>query len=183
MYTLISLTPFREIVLVVQNTSGILGEGVSGIVGLGRSTGNQSLMSGIINSKGWKNLTFGFAFNTYNSSAGNTNTTTQQSAGSFTVREVNSAQFSGQLSWQPIARVAGVPKTMPTDWAINFSSYKIQFGNQSTTNSGGVAIVEPYFQELRIPRDEAVDFCSSILAKFDCTLTTNSQLTISLVRR
>ena len=167
----------------VQNTTGILGEGVSGFVGLGRSTGNQSLMSGIINSKGWKNLTFGFAFNTYNSSAGNTNTTAQQSAGSFTVREVNSAQFSGQLSWQPLARVASAPKNMPADWAITFTSYKIQVGNQSTTNSGGVAIVEPYFQELRIPQDEAEDFCSSILAQFDCTLTTNSQLTMSLVQR
>lgn len=167
----------------VQNTTGILGEGVSGIVGFGRSSGNQSLLSGIINGKGVKNCTFGFAFNTYNSSAGNTNTTAQQSAGSFTVRELNSAQFSGQLSWQPLARVANAPKNTPADWAINFNSYKIQFGNQSITNSGGVAIVEPYFQELRIPQDEAQDFCSSILAEFDCTLMTNSQITISLVRR
>ncbi len=167
----------------VQNTTGILGEGASGVIGLGRSTGNTSLMSGIINSKGWKNLTFGFAFNTFSTSVDGTNTTAPQSAGSFTVREVNSAQFSGQLSWQPLARVDGVPKNMPSDWAVKFDSYKVQFGSQSTTTSGGVAIVEPYFQELRIPRDEASEFCSSILAEFDCSLTTNSQLTISLARR
>ena len=167
----------------VNNTSGVLGEGVSGFVGLGRSTGNDSYISGILNTQKWKNITFGFCFNSYNGSAGDTNTAAQQAAGSFTVREVNSAQFSGELSWQPLARTAGVPKNVPADWAIKFDSYRVQFGNQTTTSTGGVAIVEPYFQEIRIPTEEAVAFCSSILAEFDCTLTTTSQLTTSLARR
>jgi len=157
----------------IQNTTGVLSEGVSGFIGLGRSTGNDSLMSGIINGRGWKNLTFGFAFNGFNASS-----TTTQSAGSFTVRELNPRMFAGEVAWQPLAQVSGVPTTMPTDWAIKFDSYKITSGSQSTTNLGGVAIIDTYFRELRIPRDEAIEFCSSVLVEFDCILTITSQLAI-----
>lgn len=171
----------------IKDTAGILAEGVSGFVGLGRSSGNDSYVSGIINSQGWKNLTFGFAFNAFNASAANTanaaNATAAQSAGAFTVRELNPDMFSGEISWHPVVRTAGVPKNVPADWAINFESYRIKFGSQSINNPGGVAIIDPYFQELRIPHDEAVDFCSSILAKFDSVLTITSQLAISLTRR
>jgi hypothetical protein len=147
-------------------------------VGLGRSTGNDSYVSGIINSQGWKNLMFGFAFNSFNAAS-----TATQSAGSIHVREVDPGMFHGEISWQSLASISGVPKNVPTDWSINFDSYKITFGSQSTTNLGGVAIIDPYFQELRIPRDEATAFCSSILAEFDCILTIASQLAISLARR
>lgn len=167
----------------VNNTTGVLGAGVSGFIGLGRSSGNNSYISGILNSQNWKNITFGFAFNSYNASTASTNTAAQQAAGSFTVRQVNTGQFAGQLSWQPVSRAAGVPPNVPADWAIKFDSYRVQFGNLTTTTTGGVAIVEPYFQELRIPTGEAVDFCSYILAKFDYTLTTTSQLPMSLARR
>ena len=170
----------------VNNTSGVLGAGVSGFIGLGRSTGNDSYITGILNTQKWKNITFGFAFNSFtsfNGSAANPDAAAQQAAGSFTVREVNTAQFAGEISWQPIQRTSGVPKNTPSDWAIKFDSYRVQFGNQTTTSSGGVAIVEPYFQEIRIPTQEAVDFCSCILAEFDRTLTTTSQLTMSLARR
>jgi hypothetical protein len=167
----------------IENTEGVLADGVSGFIGLGRSTGNDSYITGIINAQGWKNLTFGFAFNPFNTSASPASATATQSAGSFTVREVNSGLFAGEISWQPLASTSGVPKNVPADWAIKFDSYKITSGSQSTTNSGGVAIIDPYFQELRIPRDEAVEFCSSIPAEFDCILTITSQLAISLARR
>lgn len=163
----------------IKSTDGVLEDGVSGLVGLGRSTGNDSYISGIINSQaGWEDLLFGFAFNAFNANA-----TAAQSAGSFTVWELNPALFAGKISWQPLVRTTGVPKNMPADWAINFDSYKVKFGSQSITNSGGVAIIDPYFQELRIPQNEAMDFCSSILAIFDCILTLPSQLIISPARR
>lgn len=165
----------------IKDTAGILAEGVSGFVGLGRSTGNDSYISGIINSQGWKNLTFGFAFNAFNASAANAaNATAAQSGGAFTVRELNPAMFSGEINWHPVVRASGVPKNVPADWAINFDSYKIKFGDKSINYAGGVAIIDPYFQELRIPQDEALDFCSSILAEFDSILTIPSQLAISL---
>ena len=152
----------------IERTNGILAGGVSGLVGLGRSTGNDSYISGVLNTRGWTNLTFAFAFNAFNAY----NAT--QSAGSFTVREVNPSMFTGELFWQPLARISGVPPNIPTDWAISFDSFKITSGSQSTTNSGGVAIIDPYFQELRIPRNEAMEFCSSILVELDCILTVNS---------
>lgn len=163
----------------IKSTDGVLEDGVSGLIGLGRSTGNDSYISGIINSQaGWDDLMFGFAFNAFNAKA-----TAAQSAGSFTVWDLNTALFIGNISWQPLVRTAGVPKNMPVDWAINFDSYKIKLGFRSITNSGGVAIIDPYFQELRIPQNEAMDFCSSILAKFDCILTITSQLITSPARR
>jgi len=152
----------------IENTNGVLVEGASGLVGLGRSTGNDSFISGVLNTRGWTNLTFGFAFNAFNAYG-----STTQSAGSFNVREVNPSMFAGELSWQPLARISGVPKNIPTDWAISFDSYKITSGSQSTTNSGGVAVIDPYFQELRIPRNEAMEFCAPILVEFDCILTMN----------
>jgi hypothetical protein len=131
--------------------------------------------------RGRTTSTFGFALNKFDNSAANA--TTVQSAGSLSVRENNPDSFAGEIHWQPLAQTANVPGNMPSDWAIKFDSYKISFGNQSTTNSGGVAIIEPYFQELRIPNDEAVNFCSSNLVEFDRIVTRFSQLTISLTRR
>ena len=162
-----------------NSTAGILGTGVSGFVGFGRSTGNASYISGILNSSGWKNVTLGFAFNPFNPTA--TNATALQSAGSLTVRELNPDLFAGEIYWQPLTQVTGVPKHTPSDWAIKFDSYRLKFGSQRITSSGGIAIIEPYFQEVRIPSDEATEFCSSILAEFDHTLTITSQLTGSLV--
>ena len=164
----------------VQNTTGILGSGASGFVGFGRSTGNDSYVSGLVNNQESNNMTFGFALNKFDSSA---NATTSQSAGSLSVRETNPDSFAGEIHWQPLAPITNVPTNMPSDWAIKFDSYKISFGNQSTTNSGGVAIIEPYFQELRIPSDEAVEICSSNLVETDRIVTRFSQLTLSLTRR
>ena len=151
----------------------MLGKNVSGLVGFGRSTGNDSYVSGIINNQGWENATFAFAFNRFNA------TDTTQSAGSLTVREVNPNLFTGDIYWQPLARVTGVPTNIHTDWSIKFESYKISFGSRTTTSSGGVAIIDPYFQELRIPSMEAVDFCSSVRTESDRILTRASQLAIS----
>jgi len=154
----------------------VLGKNVSGFIGFGRSAGNDSYVSRIIISQGWKNATFAFAFNRFNASD------TTQSAGSLTVREVNPNLFTGDIYWQPLARVTDVPKNLPTDWSIKFDSYKISFGSQDTTSSEGVAIIEPYFREIRIPNKEAVDFCSSVLTEFDRILTRVPQLTISLAQ-
>jgi len=162
----------------VESTAGILGAGVSGFVGFGRSTGNASYLSGIINSQGWENATFGFSFNTFSATVAND--TAPRSAGSITVRELNPGLFTGEIFWQPLTQLTGIPTHTPSDWSIKFDSYKLKFGSQITTSSGGIAIIEPYFQEVRIPLGEATEFCSSILAEFDHTLTTTSQLTRSL---
>jgi hypothetical protein len=151
----------NQTILMVNSTAGVLANGASGFVGWGRSTGNDSYLSGIINSQGWRNATFGFAFNPFNSSAA-ANATALQPAGSISVRQVNPALYTGEIYWQPLVQATGVPQNMPTDWSIKFDSYKIKFGSKLTNNPGGVAIIEPYFQELRIPRDEAIEFFDNI---------------------
>jgi len=143
----------------IESTEGVLGNGSSGFLGLGRSSGNDSYTTAILQSRGWNSLLFGLALNAYNSTA---DTATAQSAGSFTVLELNQDLYDGQVSWQSIANVTGVPNNVPTDWALKFDSYDISSGSRSTHSSGGVAIIEPYFPELRIPSSEAMEFCSSI---------------------
>ena len=165
----------------IQDTEGVLGSNVSGFVGFGRSTGNDSYVSGIVNSNGLGNATFGFALDRFNVSAANA--TAMQSAGSITVGELNPNLFAGEIYWQPVAKVDNVPMNIPTDWAIRFDSYNLTFENQTTTNTGGVAIIEPYFQEIRIPSKEATDFCSSVLTGLDRVLTRVSQLAISLTQK
>ena len=167
----------RWTVVLIQRTEGMLGGNVSGLVGFGRSSGSDSYVSGIINSQGWKNATFAFAFNKFNASD------SRQAAGSLNVRELNPDLFTGDIHWQSLAQVTDVPKTMPSDWSIKFDSYKTSFGSQTTDGSGGVAIIEPYFQELRLPNKEGVDFCSSALTKVDSILTGVPQLTVSLARK
>lgn len=142
-----------------QSTEGVFGNGSSGILGLGRSSGNDSYTTSILHTRGWSKVLFGLALNSYNPAA---DTTTGKSAGSFTVQELNQNLYDGEVSWQPIANVTGVPNNVPTDWALKFDSYDISSGSQSTHSSGGVAIIDPYFPELRIPSSEAMDFCSSI---------------------
>jgi hypothetical protein len=139
-----------------QNTQGVFGNGTSGFLGLGRSAGNDSYLSGMLRSRGWNKVMLGLALNPYNSTAN------VQPAGSLTVKELNQDLFKGGVSWQPVARVADVPSNMPTDWALKFDSYQISFGSQTTFSLGGVAVIDPYFPELRIPSAEATDFCSSI---------------------
>jgi hypothetical protein len=145
----------------VESAEGVFGNGSSGFLGLGRSSGNDSYATGILQSRGWSNVLFGLALNAYNSTT-DAITAQSQTAGSFTVRELNRDMFDGEVSWQPIAKVAGVPNNVPTDWALKFDSYQISSGSQNTRSSGGVAIIEPYFPELRIPSSEAMDFCSSV---------------------
>ena len=145
-------------VILVQSSEGVFGSGSAGFLGLGRSSGNDSYPSSILQSRGWNKLLFGLALNPYNSTA---DVAAEQSAGVFTVQELNRGLYDGDVSWQPIAKVTDVPDNVPTDWAIKFESYDISSGSQSTHSSGGVAIIEPYFPELRIPSKEATDFCSS----------------------
>lgn len=142
-----------------QSTEGIFGNGSAGFLGLGRSSGNDSYTTAILQTRGWSKLLFGLALDPYNSTA---DTTAVQSAGVFTVQELNKDLYDGEVSWQPIANVTDVPNNVPSDWAIKFESYDISSGSQTTHSLGGVAIIEPYFPELRIPSSEATDFCSSI---------------------
>jgi hypothetical protein len=165
----IALTHCTVAVVVVQNSQGVFGNGSSGFLGLGRSAGNGSYFSGILNSRGWSDVLFGLSLNNYVASSANATTT--QSAGSFNVRELNTDLFTGQIYWQSIAQISDVPANMPADWAIKFDSYRIMFDSKATSSSGGVAIIEPYFPEVRIPGSEARDFCSSISAESNCILT------------
>ena len=151
--------PLPRTVILVESAEGVFSKGSSGLLGLGRSSGNDSYTTGILQSRGWSKVLLGLALNPYNSTA---DTTAAKSAGSFTVRELNRNLFNGSVSWQPIAKVTDVPSNVPTDWALIFDSYQISSGYQSTVSTGGVAIIEPYFPELRIPSGEAMDFCSSI---------------------
>jgi len=168
----------------IQDTAGVLGSNVSGIVGFGRSTGNDSYVSGIVNTRGWGNATFGLALDQFTVSTANAaNATAGQSAGSLTVGDLNSDLYDGEIDWQPVAEVNNVPKNVPSDWAIKFDSYDLTFGSKTTTNTGGVAIIEPYFQEIRIPSKEATDFCSSVLTGFGRVLTRVSQLAVSLTQQ
>jgi hypothetical protein len=161
----------------VRTVKGIFGNGASGLIGLGRSTGNTSYVSEILRAKGWKSVVFGFALNGYNGSSDTP--IIAQSAGSFTVRELNPAMFTGEVYWQPLAQATDVPKSTPTDWAINFDSYQISLGSQvHIYGSGGVAIIEPYFQEIRLPTNEATGYLfvytCGIRSYADYTLTVNS---------
>ena len=146
----------------VQNTTGIFGNGASGFLGLGRSSGSASYISGMLQGRGWKNTTLGLALNTFNGSS-----SSGQSAGSLTVQELDPNQYTGQVHWQPLAQVTDVPANTPADWALKFDSNKLTFGSQSaSSSSGGQAIIDPYFSEIRIPSSDATDFCSSISISF-----------------
>ena len=154
----------------VQNTAGIFGHGSQGLLGLGRSSGNDSFITTALQGRGWKKMLFGLAVNAYDATAGQS---AGQSAGSLTVRELNSDLYSGEVSWQPVAKLTDVPANVPTDWALKFESYRMTLGSRTTVSSGGGATVDPYFPEIKIPSNEATDFCLSnfFLAETHCILT------------
>jgi len=154
--------PLRRIVIMVQNTEGIFGNGSLGLLGLGRSSGNDSYLSGVLKSRGWNSVLLGLAVNPYNSTA---NATTEQLGGSLNFQELNSNLYSGEVSWQPTAKVTNAPANIPTDWALQFDSYQMSFGSRTTFSSGGGATIDPFFPEFMIPGSEATDFCSSIFLR------------------
>jgi hypothetical protein len=147
----------------VQSTEGVLGNGSAGFLGLGRSYNNDSFISGVLRDRGWRNVTFGLALNTYNVSIADT--TTVQPAGSLTMRELNPNLFTGEIHWQPVSHVTDLQGNTSSSWDVEFDSYKIGLGSKGVTNPGGVATIDPSYRDLRLPSSEATAFCSSILAE------------------
>jgi hypothetical protein len=124
------------------------------MVGLGRSSGNSSFIDTVFNThKAWNNLTIGIALNPKGSTE----------AGEMDLTETDPSLYKGQLKFNPVVAAAtDVPTNYPADWSLHLDSWTVDTGSVRTEyTTGGIAIVEPYFPEIRFPQDQALLFCTS----------------------
>jgi hypothetical protein len=103
--------------------------------------------------KAWDNLTIGLALNPKGSA----------NAGVMDLTETDPSLYSGQIKFNPVVAAAtDVPTNYPADWSLHLDSWTVDTGNVRTEyTDGGIAIVEPYFPEIRFPQDQALLFCTS----------------------
>jgi hypothetical protein len=77
------------------------------------------------------------------------------------IHQTDSTFYDGDLHSVPVvAASSDIPINMPADWSLSLDSWSVDTGgNRFEHTSGGVAIIEPYFPEIRLPQEEAVQFC------------------------
>ena len=141
------------IVLVANNSINFFGNGAAGLIGLGRSS-NASFIDTVFNNHpSFNNLTIGIALNPKGSTA----------AGVIDLTGTDPSLYKGQLKFNPVVAAAtDVPTNYPADWSLNLDSWTVDTGSVRTEHTnGGIAIVEPYFPEIRFPQDQATLFCTS----------------------
>ena len=139
-------------VVVANQSDSFFANGAAGMVGLGRSAGSASFIDTVFRTHGaWQNLTLALALN----GAG-----TPQ-PGVMDVRATDPSLYSGDIQYYPVVAAApDVPVSYPADWSLHLDSWTIDAGDIKTEHTtGGVAIVEPYFPEIRFPQDQAYLFC------------------------
>jgi hypothetical protein len=141
-------------VIVANQSNGFFANGASGFVGLGRSGGDASFISTAFRTHtAWDNLTIGLALGIQK---GN-----NASTGVMDMRATDSSYYDGDVKYAPVLPAAtDVPTNYPADWSLHLDSWTIDTGGVRTEHTtGGVAIVEPYFPEIRFPQDQALLFC------------------------
>ena len=144
-------------VIVANQSSGFFANGASGFVGLGRSGGDASIVSTVFRTHtAWDNLTIGLALGTQVAGAA--------AAGVIDLRATDSSYYSGDVKYAPVLPAAtDVPANYPADWSLHLDSWTVDTGGVRTEHTtGGVAIVEPYFPEIRFPQDQALLFCKLV---------------------
>lgn len=143
------------IVIVANDSMNFFGNGAAGLIGLGRSSGGSSFIDTVFNyNRGWNNLTIGIALNPKGATE----------AGEMDLTKTDPSLYTGQLKFNPIVPAAtDVPTNYPADWSLHLDSWTVDTGNVKTEyTTGGIAIVEPYFPEIRFPQDQALLFCTSL---------------------
>lgn len=87
-----------------------------------------------------------------------------EAAGLMDVRAIDSSLYQGDIKYSPVVSASDhtdVPENYPADWSLNLTSWTVNTGGIKTEHTtGGVAIVEPYFPEIRFPQDQALLFCT-----------------------
>jgi hypothetical protein len=139
-----------------ENSTGVFGNGAAGLLGLGRSSGKDSFFNAVFSEHAaWQNVTLSIALNNPNSSENPGN------AGQIDLRETDPDLYEGEIKYQSVIASAGdVPTNYPADWSLHLDSWVVDTGGVRTEHTtGGVAIVEPYFPEIRFPQDQALLFC------------------------
>ncbi|KIM31969.1 hypothetical protein M408DRAFT_241552 [Serendipita vermifera MAFF 305830] len=121
------------------------------MVGLGRSGGDASFINNVFGQhQAWQNLTIGLALN---------GTEAGGQVGVMDLRATDSSYYTGDIKYIPVASAsdhADVPANYPADWSLKLDSWTVNAGNVKTEfTANGVAIVEPYFPEIRFPIDQA----------------------------
>ncbi|PVG01820.1 acid protease [Serendipita vermifera] len=145
----------NQTILMAENATGVFGNGAAGLLGLGRSSGKDSFFSAVFSEhQAWQNVTLSIALNNPNSSENPGN------AGQIDLRETDPDLYEGNIVYQSVVASAGdVPVNYPADWSLHLDSWIVDTGGVRTEHTtGGVAIVEPYFPEIRFPQDQALLF-------------------------
>lgn len=122
------------------------------MLGLGRSSGNASFIDTVFNNyKAWENLTIGISLNSKGSSV----------AGAIDLKETDPSLYGGEIKYSQVVQPSGdIPVNYPADWSLRLDSWTVDTGAIRTEHAqGGIAIVEPYFPEIRFPQNQALLFC------------------------
>lgn len=148
------LTPFFSVVL-ANDTLNFFANGAAGMIGLGRSGGDDSFVNNLFRlHAGWQNISIGLSLNGQAAAAAG-------NAGVMDVRAIDSSW--GDIKYSPVVNVGtttDIPTNYPADWSLNLTSWTVDAGGLRTEHTtGGIAIVEPYFPEIRFPLDQALIFC------------------------
>lgn len=135
-----------------EDTRNLFANGAAGLLGLGRTAGNMSFVAAIFREhKGWASLPIGLALDP----------TDSNNAGYMDLHQIDTSFYDGDLHQVPVtAAGSDLPVNMPSDWSLTLDSWSVDIGDSRFEHtSGGVAIIEPYFPEIRLPQDQAVLFC------------------------
>ena len=159
-------SPMHLTVVVADESSGIFGNGASGLLGLGRRAGNDSFIETVFrNHRAWQNFTIGLELNNPNdvdpSGA-------VKSAGAMDVRGTDT-QYNGQITFNPIvvASTDDIPSNYPSAWSLKLDSWSATADGWTVgRNTGGVAVVETSITDIRFPYEEAEAFCASWFLPF-----------------
>jgi hypothetical protein len=147
--------PFHWTVIVANQSNGFFANGASGLIGLGRSGGDASFISTVFRAnEEWDNLTIGLALNG----------ATAPQPGVMDLRTTDSSYYDGDIEYSPVVTAPNdVPTNYPADWSLHLDSWTVgTSGIRTEHTTGGVAIVEPYFPEIRFPQDQAFLFCELV---------------------
>lgn len=154
------------IVVVANDSVNFFANGAAGMLGMGRSSGNASFIDTVFKSHpAWQNLTIGIALNPKGA----------ESAGVIDLTQPDPSLYQGDVKFNPIVAAAtDIPTNYPADWSLHLDSWTVDTGSIRTEHTtGGIAIVEPYFPEIRFPQEQATLFCRFLfnLVAFSVVLT------------
>ncbi|KAG8832744.1 hypothetical protein FRC17_000754 [Serendipita sp. 399] len=156
-----------EAFLVANDSQNFFANGAAGLLGLGRSSAQDSFIDTVFRDhQGWKSLAIGLALDAAPKEDPSAPTAPPKPAGVITMRQTDSSLYEGSIKYSPVllanaseVQQAGTPVNYPSDWSLKLDSWTVQAGRTRTQYTlGGVAVVEPYFPEIRMPQDQAMLF-------------------------